>query len=130
MAHRGTTGTTHGTYVSPLVVSNVEFLVALRDAHAIAGWPTRVKAFKEVAQQIRKANEEMIKRCDAVLGVLDGTEVDSGVASEIGFPAVLGKRCYGLRTNFRNCGDFDGVTINRRRCGGLKRVGDGGCFGR
>jgi hypothetical protein len=24
----------------------------------------------------------------------------------------FGKRCYGLRTDFRNCGDFDGLPIN------------------
>jgi nucleoside 2-deoxyribosyltransferase len=54
----------------------------------------------------------MIRSCDIVLGVLDGAEVDSGVTSEIGYAAALGKRCYGLRTDFRNCGDFDGMPVN------------------
>ena len=59
---------------------------------------------EEIAAQIGKANEEMIRSCDIVLGVLDGPELDSGTASEIGFAAALGKRCYGLRTDFRDCG--------------------------
>ena len=54
----------------------------------------------------------MIRSCDAVLGVLDGAELDSGTVSEIGFAAGIGKKCYGLRTDFRDCGDFDGIPIN------------------
>ncbi len=54
----------------------------------------------------------MIRACDVVLGVLDGLELDSGTVSEMGFAAALGKKCYGLRTDFRNGGDFDGIPIN------------------
>ena len=54
----------------------------------------------------------MIRACDIVLGVLDGLELDSGTVSEIGFAAALGKKCYGLRTDFRNSGDFEGIPIN------------------
>lgn len=85
---------------------------AIEDARAITDWPARVEAFRRIARQIGKSNENMIRECDAILGVLDGLEIDSGVASEIGYAAALGKRCYGLRTDFRNCGDFDGIPIN------------------
>jgi len=44
--------------------------------------------------------------------VLDGFELDSGTVSEIGFTAALGKKCCGLRTDFRNSGDFEGIPIN------------------
>lgn len=44
--------------------------------------------------------------------VLDGIELNSGDVSEIGFAAAFGKRCYGLRADFRNSGDFDGIPIN------------------
>ncbi len=54
----------------------------------------------------------MIRSCDIVLGVLDGPELDSGTASELGFAAALGKKCFGLRTDFRDSGDFDGIPIN------------------
>jgi nucleoside 2-deoxyribosyltransferase len=85
---------------------------AVAETSTIENWSARIKAFKEIARQIGKANEEMIRSCDIVLGVLDGPELDSGTVSEIGFAAGLGKRCYGLRTDFRSCGDFDGVPIN------------------
>lgn len=89
-----------------------KFHKAIGEASAIQDWSARIAAFKEIAGQIGKANEEMIRSCDVVLGVLDGPELDSGTASEIGFGAALGKRCYGLRTDFRNSGDFDGIPIN------------------
>jgi nucleoside 2-deoxyribosyltransferase len=85
---------------------------AIQEAQTIQDWSARVAGFKEIAAQIGRANEQMIRACDIVLGVLDGAEVDSGTASEIGFGAGQGKRCYGLRTDFRNCGDFDGMPIN------------------
>ncbi len=49
----------------------------------------------DIATRIGKANEEMIRTCDIVLGVLDGAELDSGTVSEIGFGAGIGKTCYG-----------------------------------
>jgi hypothetical protein len=48
--------------------------------------------------------------------VLDGLELDSGTVSEIGFAAALGKKCYGLRTDFRNSGDFEGFPSTCRFC--------------
>jgi nucleoside 2-deoxyribosyltransferase len=88
------------------------FRPTIEQASTIEDWPARVAAFKAIAQQIGKANENMIRACDAVLGVLDGPELDSGTVSELGFAAAIGKKCYGLRTDFRNCGDFDGIPIN------------------
>ncbi len=85
---------------------------AIAEARTIRDWPTRVAAFKTIAAKIGKANEEMIRACDIVLGVHDGSEVDSGTASEIGFAMGLGKKCYGLRTDFRDLGDFEGLPIN------------------
>jgi len=85
---------------------------AIAEASAIQDWPSRVRAFEDVARQIGKANGEMIRTCDIVLGVLDGAELDSGTVSEIGFAAALGKKCYGLRTDFRDCGEFDGMPFN------------------
>jgi nucleoside 2-deoxyribosyltransferase len=84
----------------------------IEEASTIEDWPARVAAFKAIAAQIGKANEDMIRSCEAILGVLDGAELDSGTVSEIGFAAGLGKKCYGLRTDFRDCGDFDGLPFN------------------
>lgn len=85
---------------------------AIEEAGGIQDWITRVQAFKEIAAGIGEANEKMIRSCDALLDVLDGTALDSGTASEIGFAAALGKTCYGLRTDFRDCGEFDGQPFN------------------
>ena len=84
----------------------------IKQAKTIDDWSARVTAFKAIATRIGRANEDMIRACDIVLGVLDGLELDSGTVSEIGFAAALGKKCYGLRTDFRNSGDFDGIPIN------------------
>jgi nucleoside 2-deoxyribosyltransferase len=89
-----------------------KFHHVISEASSIENWSVRVVAFKEIAGKIGKTNEEMIRGCDGLLGVLDGPDVDSGTASEIGFAAALGKKCYGLRTDFRNSGDFDGMPIN------------------
>ena len=88
------------------------FRPTIKEASIIQDWPARVEAFKAIATQIGKANEAMIRSCDVVLGVLDGAELDSGAVSEIGFGAGLGKKCHGLRTDFRNSGDFEGIPIN------------------
>jgi nucleoside 2-deoxyribosyltransferase len=88
------------------------FRPTIEEASTIEDWCARVAAFKAIATRIGKANEEMIRACDVVLGVLDGLELDSGTVSEIGFAAALGKKCYGLRTDFRNSGDFEGIPIN------------------
>jgi len=47
-----------------------------------------------------------------VLAVLDGCDVDSGVASEIGYAAALGLRCDGLRTDFRLSGECPELGVN------------------
>jgi nucleoside 2-deoxyribosyltransferase len=84
----------------------------IEEAGSMSDWHARVKAFRKIASEIGKANEDMIRSCDLILGVLDGAELDSGTVSEIGFAAGLGKRCYGLRTDFRDCGEFDGLSFN------------------
>lgn len=63
-------------------------------------------------EDIGAANEAAIRRCDAVLAVLDGTDVDSGVAAEVGFAAALGKPVIGLRLDFRDVGDLPGTVVN------------------
>jgi nucleoside 2-deoxyribosyltransferase len=88
------------------------FRLTIEETSTIEDWCARVAASKAIATRIGKANEEAIRASDIVFGVLDGAELDSGAVSEIGFGAGLGKKCYGLRTDFRNSGDFDGIPIN------------------
>ena len=47
-----------------------------------------------------------------MLAILDGTDVDSGTASEIGYAFALGKKILGYRGDFRLTGDNPGSTVN------------------
>jgi nucleoside 2-deoxyribosyltransferase len=49
---------------------------------------------------------------DMVLAVLDGTDVDSGTAAEIGYAFAKGKPILGYRGDFRLSADNDGSTVN------------------
>lgn len=61
---------------------------------------------------VAQHNERLLRDADAVLAVLDGADVDSGVAAEIGFASALAKPIVGLRTDRRFSGDTPGSTIN------------------
>ena len=58
------------------------------------------------------ANAALIQRADAVFAVLDGSDVDSGTASEIGYASGLGRTIVGLRTDFRMAGDNAAAPVN------------------
>jgi nucleoside 2-deoxyribosyltransferase len=47
-----------------------------------------------------------------MLAVLDGPDVDSGTAAEIGYAAKAGLVIVGLRTDTRRTGDNEGVVVN------------------
>jgi len=70
------------------------------------------EAVFDTSMRIAGRNAEMLKSCDVVLAVLDGVDVDSGTASEIGYAFGLGKRVFGYRGDFRQSGENDGVLVN------------------
>ena len=61
---------------------------------------------------IGRANADNIRACDGVVAVLDGVDVDSGTAAEIGFAYALGKWIAGLRTDFRQTGENEAAVVN------------------
>lgn len=61
---------------------------------------------------IGRINAEAIDRCDWVVANLDGVDVDSGTAAEIGYAFAKGKRIYGYRGDFRYSCDNLGSTVN------------------
>ncbi|MBJ6725993.1 nucleoside 2-deoxyribosyltransferase [Geomesophilobacter sediminis] len=83
----------------------------------------RVAQLQEVSRQIGTCNEGGIRWANYVLAVLDGAEVDSGTAGEVGFASALGKKCYGLRTDLRDSGDFVGLPINLQLIHFIERSG-------
>lgn len=99
---------------------------AIAAAFAIDSFSERVAAFRTIASTIGAINEKGIVQADLLLALLDGAEVDSGTASEVGFASALGKRCFGLRTDLRDSGDFTGVPINLQVLYFIER--SGGCL--
>ena len=85
---------------------------AIRNASALSDVPAQRTAFQELGSRIGAWNEAAIRRCDLIFAVLDGTEPDSGTVSEVGFAAGLGKPCFAVRTDLRECGDFPGLPLN------------------
>lgn len=72
----------------------------------------RQARLQKVNHELGRGNEERIRACDAAFAILDGVDVDSGTAAEIGFAYALGKPVYGLRTDFRLAGDNEGAIVN------------------
>lgn len=89
-----------------------ELGAAFARAHAIAGHDARRDALHAINMRVAAQNEAAIRRCDLVVAILDGVDVDSGTASEIGFAFGLGKPSFGLRTDSRLAGDNLGSTVN------------------
>lgn len=83
----------------------------------------RVAQFKSIASSIGACNENGIIQADIVFAILDGPEVDSGTASEIGFGSAQGKKCFGLRTDLRDTGDFVGSPVNIQVLHFIERTG-------
>ena len=62
--------------------------------------------------QLARVNANSIQEADFVIALLDGPDVDSGVASEIGYAYALGKKILGYRSDFRTVGDNPNANIN------------------
>lgn len=72
----------------------------------------RRDAWRTVNFEIGDTNRAAIDQCDLVCAVLDGTDVDSGTASEIGYAFALGKPIVGYRGDFRLSADNEGSIVN------------------
>jgi nucleoside 2-deoxyribosyltransferase len=98
------------------------YLPALReviepvDPWALTGADEVAAAFAAGRQQqlwreIGARNIDAIRSATLLVALLDGQEIDSGTASEVGFAAGLGLTCFGLRTDLRTTGE-DGSIVN------------------
>lgn len=72
----------------------------------------RCARLNEINRELGRANAASIDRVDGVFAVLDGVDVDSGTAAEIGYAFARGKVVNGLRTDFRLAGDNPGSIVN------------------
>jgi nucleoside 2-deoxyribosyltransferase len=64
------------------------------------------------AHAIGRRNVELIDAADAVLANLEGTDVDSGTAAEIGYAYGRGIPVVGFRADDRRTGENVGTTVN------------------
>ena len=82
---------------------------------ALAAMPAgdaRVAAYRDLNARVGAANADLIDRSAGVLAVLDGTDVDSGTAAEVGYASARGLLVVGLRTDVRSAGDNEGCPVN------------------
>ncbi len=70
------------------------------------------EAWKKLNKEIAERNADAIDSSDVLLAILDGTDVDSGTASEIGYAFAKGKTIFGYRGDFRLSGDNEGAEVN------------------
>lgn len=71
------------------------------DESLIAAWG---EDWARINAEIARRNLRAIESCASVLAVVEGADVDSGVALEIGYAHALGKPVKLLRTDFRTQG--------------------------
>lgn len=76
------------------LTSPAEWTAAARDGHE-----------RETAMLAGRRNSQAIRSCRLLVAVLEGQELDSGTAAEVGYAAALGVRCFGLRTDLRSMGE-------------------------
>jgi nucleoside 2-deoxyribosyltransferase len=69
-------------------------------------------AWRRLNVEIGGNNRAAIDRCDLVFAVLDGVDVDSGTAAEIGYAFAKGKPILGYRGDFRLSADNEGSIVN------------------
>jgi nucleoside 2-deoxyribosyltransferase len=82
---------------------------------AVAGLPYGLEKrdrWRSLNATIGRANTAAIDACDLVFAVLDGPDVDSGTAAEIGYAYARGKKILGYRGDFRLSADNEGATVN------------------
>lgn len=70
--------------------------------------PFNSSGHEVTADEIFNTDTAMIEECDIIVACIDQETIDCGVACEIGIAWALGKRIFGLYTDFRQdrVGDF------------------------
>lgn len=69
-------------------------------------------AWQDLNMTIGANNYHAIRDCDCIAAFLDGPDVDSGTAAEIGCGFAMGKPIVGYRNDIRVTGDNEGATVN------------------
>lgn len=72
----------------------------------------RREAWRALNMELGRKNRRLIETCDIVFAVLDGSDVDSGTAAEIGYAFACRKPIVGYRGDFRLSADNEGGMVN------------------
>jgi nucleoside 2-deoxyribosyltransferase len=84
----------------------------IQAAQSLAYGPAKRAAWRTLNLEMGATNQAAIDAAQAVVAVLDGTDVDSGTAAEIGYAFARGKLVVGYRGDFRLSADNEGSTVN------------------
>jgi len=72
----------------------------------------RAAELRLLNHRIGDLNRQAIEGVDIVVAVLDGPDVDSGTASEVGFAFARGKIIFGYRGDIRLTGENEATLVN------------------
>jgi nucleoside 2-deoxyribosyltransferase len=84
----------------------------IRGVQAMPYGPAKRDAWRALNLEMGATNRAAIDRAQGVVAVLDGTDVDSGTAAEIGYAFARGKFIVGYRGDFRLSADNEGSIVN------------------
>jgi nucleoside 2-deoxyribosyltransferase len=99
--------------VDPGLAAEIKRLAAdIKAVLAMEYGAAKRDAWRKLNPRIGAKNGALIDACDMVFAVLDGTDVDSGTAAEIGYAFARGRPILGYRGDFRLSADNDGSTVN------------------
>ncbi len=85
---------------------------AIERVRSLPDGEERRRAWQRLNAEIGATNQRAIDRAGGVVAVLEGVDVDSGTAAEIGFAFGLGKRIVGYRGDARLHADNEGALVN------------------
>ena len=95
--------------IDPWALTDPRRIAAVQD---LPEGPARREAWRGLNREMAETNRAAIDRAQAMLAVLDGVDVDSGTAAEIGYAFARGTRIVGYRGDFRLSADNEGAAVN------------------
>jgi nucleoside 2-deoxyribosyltransferase len=99
--------------IDPHFAAEIKRLAAeIKAVLAMDYGPAKRDAWRKLNPRIGAKNRILIDACDMVFAVLDGVDVDSGTAAEIGYAFARRKPILGYRGDFRLSADNDGSIVN------------------
>lgn len=86
--------------------------VRLADVPVQVIWPYELSINQLDPGEIFQENLRALDRCDLMVAMLDGPQVDDGTAWEIGRFFLQGKKVLGIRTDIRKAGESERGRVN------------------